>query len=93
MPCPCALREEERSRGQSADATGIFPYAGDPMKDFADASWRDLLAVFIVTAVILVAISIIRDQVLLSSTALVGLPLGGALAAGALALAKRREHR
>ena len=57
------------------------------MKDFADARWRDLFAVFIATVVLLVAINLTRGDVLLSSTALVGLPLGGALA-----YAKRRAH-
>jgi hypothetical protein len=63
------------------------------VKDLADARWRDLLAVFAGTVVIVIAVSVIRDQVLLSSTALVGLPLGGALAAVALAYAKRRKRR
>lgn len=63
------------------------------MNDFAEARWRDLLAVFMVTAVLLVVVSIMRDGVLLSFPATVGLPLGGALVAGALALAKRRAHR
>jgi hypothetical protein len=63
------------------------------VKDFADVRWRDLLAVFAATVVILIAVSVIRDHVLLSSTALISLPLGGVLAAVALAYAKRREHR
>ena len=63
------------------------------MKDFADVRWRDLLAVFAATVLILMTASIIRDDVLLSSTALVGLLLGGALVALALAFAKRRARR
>jgi hypothetical protein len=63
------------------------------MKDFADGRWRDLFAVFIATVVLLVAINLIRGDVWLSSTALVGVPLGGAVAALALAYAKRRAHR
>lgn len=63
------------------------------MKDFADAHWRDLFAVFIAAVVLLMAINLIRGDVLLPSTALVGVPLGGALAAFALAYAKRRAQR
>jgi len=63
------------------------------MNDFADARWRDLLAVWICTAALLMAINLIRGDVLLSSEALVGVPLGGAIAALALAYAKRRAHR
>ena len=60
------------------------------MKDFADARWSDLLAVFAATAVILIAVNLIRDQVFLSSTSLISLLLAGALVAAALAYAKRR---
>jgi hypothetical protein len=60
------------------------------VKDFADARWRDLFAVLIGTVVLLMAINLIRGDVVLSSTALVGVPLGGALAALALAYVKRR---
>ncbi len=63
------------------------------MKDFADARWRDLFAVFIATVVLLMAINVIRGDVLLSSTALVCVLLGGVLVALALAYAKRRAHR
>jgi hypothetical protein len=58
--------------------------------DVADVSWRDLLAGLIGAVVPLVAINLIRGDVLPLSTALVGLPLGGTLAALGLAYAKRR---
>ena len=44
---------------------------------------------FALTAVILIAVSIVRDGVFLPTSSLIGLPLGGALVAVALAFAKR----
>ncbi len=63
------------------------------MNDFADARWRDLLAVWICTAALLMAINLIRGDVLLSSLQLVSLLLGGALVALAMSYAKRRIDR
>jgi hypothetical protein len=61
------------------------------MKTYAEVRWRDVFAMTVVIAAILVAASIIRDGTFPPPLTWVSVALGAGLAAGALALAKRRH--
>lgn len=61
------------------------------MRDVAEyGRWRDLVVIFVVVVLALAAISAIRDERLLTTTVLAGVPLAALGCALWLAVVKRR---